>query len=152
MAIPWFSTFTLITETLVTAGVLYTFYSGYKRGRFPRAVVAVTLGYEILFNISYMAYRTTTHQETGRPDSALHVAVAAFHGIFSLLMFLALLIFFTLAWKNYKRGANYFAIHKMLMKVFIVCWLLAILSGFLFYYEAYFSPEERAVYVAPTLK
>jgi len=145
MHIPWFSSFTLITEIFVSFGVLYVFYSGYRRGRFPYLIAAITMGYEILFNISYMTYRAATHREAGSPDNAFYIVVAAFHGIFSLLMFLALLLFFGLAWKNYKKGVNYFAVHRTLMKIFIVCWLVAVFSGFLFYYEAYFSPEERAI-------
>ena|ERR1051326_710928 len=141
--IPWFSTFTLITETLVTVSVIYILYQGFYKNRFLTTLAAVTLGYETLFNISYMAYRALTHVDsTAYPDSPFHIALAIFHGSFSLLMFVLLLIFMFFAWKSYKKGINFFQQHKKLTLIFLIAWLIAIFSGFLFYYEAYFSPEE----------
>ena len=141
--IPWFSTFTLLTETIVTASILYIFYSAYFKNEFKFRLVSLTIGYEVLFNISYMAYRALTHIDSAaRPDSAFHIALAAFHGIFSLLMFVLLLVFMLLAWRNYKQGINYFREHRKIVLVFLISWLIAVLSGYVFYYEAYFSPEE----------
>ena len=141
--IPWFSTFTLVTETFVTIGVLYILYSGYYKNKFLTKLAAVTLSYETLFNISYMAYRALTHDDdTAHPDSAFHIGLAIFHGTFALLMFVALVIFMYFAWKNYKAGINFFQKYKKLTLVFLIAWMIAVLSGFLFYYEAYFSPEE----------
>ena len=141
--IPWFSTFTLFTELAVTALILYVFYSAYYRNRFPFSVAAIALGYETLFNISYMTYRAFTHVEaSNHTDSPFHIAVAIFHGTFSLLMFILLVIFMILAWKKYREGVNYFQLHKKLTIAFLIAWFVAIASGFLFYYEAYFSPEE----------
>ena len=141
--IPWFSTFTLVTETLVTASLLYILYSGYYKNKFLTALTAVTLGYEVLFNISYMSYRALTHEDsTAHPDSTLHIILAAFHGTFSLLMVILLLVFMYFAWKNYKTGINFFAMRKKLTTTFLIAWLVAVISGYVFYYEAYFSPEE----------
>jgi len=141
--IPWFSTFTLLTEALVTASVLYILYSGYYKNRFPAQLTAVTLLYETLFNISYMSYRALSHVDNStHPDSSFHIALAIFHGTFSLFMFIALIIFMYFAWKNYKNGINFFQKFKKLTLVFLIAWLIAVVSGFAFYYEAYFSPEE----------
>ncbi len=141
--IPWFSTFTLVTETLVTAAILYILYLGYYKGQLLNKLLAATLAYELLFNISYMAYRATTHMDSkAHPDSTFHIILAAFHGTFSLLMFLLLLVFMYFAWRGYKNGANFFRDHKKLTAVFLASWLIAVLSGYVFYYEAYFSPEE----------
>jgi small-conductance mechanosensitive channel len=140
MHAPWFSTFTLITEALVTISVLYIFYSGYKKNKFPFVLTGITLAYEILFNISYMASRALSKKiDVSPPDSKLLIALAIFHGSFALLMFLALLVFMFFAWKNYKKGINFFQNHKLMLKIFIFCWLLAVISGFLFYYEYYFK-------------
>ncbi|KKU52049.1 MAG: hypothetical protein A3A28_03680 [Candidatus Sungbacteria bacterium RIFCSPLOWO2_01_FULL_47_32] len=144
--IPWYSTFTLGTELLVTLGVFYIIYSAYRKNVFPFALTAFVLSYEILFNISYMVYRTFSHQESAsHVDSSFHIAVAIFHGIFSLLMFISLVVFMAIAWKKYRAGINFFREHSTLTKVFLVSWLIAVLSGALFYYEAYFSPEEIQV-------
>jgi hypothetical protein len=138
MDIPVFSTITLITEVLVTTSVLYIFYSGYKKGRLPYALTAITLGYEVCFNISYMASRLFGGKNPSRLEDHLTIALAIFHGSFSLLMFLALLVFMVLAWINYKKDVNYFAAHKTFTIVFVCLWLVAVLSGIAFYFVSYF--------------
>ncbi len=149
--IPWFSTFTLFTETVVTAGILYVFYKAYYHNFFQFKLAAAVLAYEVCFNISYMAYRALRHSDSkAYPDSAFHIALAAFHGIFSLLMFLLLLLFMYFAWKNYRRGINFFRNHKILTLMFLISWLVAVASGYLFYYQAYFSPEEILTRQLPT--
>jgi hypothetical protein len=135
--IPWFSTFTLFTELLVTASVLYVFYSAYKRNVFPFTLVAITLGYEILFNISYMASRALGGKNPSKLAGGSVIGLAIFHGIFSLIMFIALLVFMGLAWVNYKKGINYFQQHKYSTISFIILWMIAIASGFAFYALAY---------------
>jgi hypothetical protein len=138
--LPWFSTFTLFTEIGVTAALLYVFYRGYRYNSFPFRVAALTLAYEIVFNMSYMSYRALTHIDPPEhPHSSFHVAVAAFHGIFSLLMFVLLLWFMFVAWRNYRNGVNYFRLRPRLTSVFLIAWLTAVGSGFFFYYLAYFS-------------
>ena len=137
--IPWFSTFTLFTELLVTLSVLYIFYYGYKFNRFFYKLTAITLAYEIFFNISYMASRAVGHKNPSVLIKGTPVILAAFHGIFSLLMFLALLVFMGLAWYNYKKGINYFLVHKYVTFIFIVLWLIAVFSGFAFYWVSYFK-------------
>ena len=138
MHIPLFRTITLFTELLVTVSILYIFYSGYKKNKFPFTLAACTLAYEILFNISYMASRVLSGENPGTLQPPAIIALAIFHGIFSLLMFLALLVFIILAWINYKKGLNYFLLHKNFTKVFIFLWLIAVISGIVFYFVTYF--------------
>ena len=133
---PLFSTFTLFTEIVVTVLILYVFYSGYKNGKYPYRIALAALVYETAFNVSYMAYRAVTHVDV-KPGSAFHVALAAFHGVFSLLMFVALIVFQIAAWRSYKKNVNYFSKHKNLTITFIILWLIAIFSGVLFYIESY---------------
>jgi heme A synthase len=90
-----------------------------------------------------MISRALTHEDSSQyPDSSFHIAIAIFHGTFSLIMFVLLLVFMFFAWKGYRSGKNYFRVHKRLTIIFLISWMIAVLSGFLFYYEAYFSPEE----------
>jgi hypothetical protein len=119
---------------------MYTFYSGYKNNKFPYALTGVTLSYEILFNISYMASRELGPHNPSKLGPPFEVGLAIFHGTFSLLMFLLLLILMFFAWKNYKKGINFFHEHKNLTVTFIICWLVAVFSGYLFYYQAYLRP------------
>lgn len=139
MAIPWFSTLTLFTEILVTASILYSFYSAMKKNRFPYILVSITLAYEILFNISYMASRAVSGENPSKLESPLIIGLAIFHGIFSLVMFVSLLVFMVLAWRNYKKGINFFSNHKKISYSFIFLWLIAVFSGIFFYFLTYFS-------------
>jgi hypothetical protein len=138
---PLFSSFTLFTEILVTAAILTIFYTGYKHNRFRKRLAFVTIMYEILFNISYMSYRAILH-ETKVPEhthTAFHIAVAAFHCIMAILMFIALVVYLILAMKKYEKGINYFKEHKYITFIFLFLWFTAIGSGLLFYYLAYFT-------------
>lgn len=137
---PLVSTITLITELAITAGVLTLFYRAYKYGVFSRILALVVLSYEIIFNISYMISRVLTHDKAEiAHHSPFHIGVAIFHGTFSLLMFVTLIIFLTFAWRGYARGENFFKNHKTLSIWFLVLWMIAVISGALFYYIAYFT-------------
>ena len=137
MAAPFLSTFTLFTELLITFIVLYIFYSGYKYNKFPFKLALFALIYEVSFNISYMVYRSFAHQEETL-HSAFYIGLAVFHGVFSLIMFIALIIFLVLAWINYKKKINFFKKYKFISFLFIILWLIAVFSGILFYFVAYF--------------
>lgn len=137
IGVPWFSIFTLLTETLVTAGVLYIFYTAYYTGIFPRILTAVVLSYEVLFNISYMVSRVSVQAQAAASDTPLEIALAIFHGTFSLVMFLLLLVYMTLAWRRYASGANFFLEHRTLTISFLVAWMIAILSGYAFFCISY---------------
>ena len=90
MTPPFLSTFTLFTEIIITAAILYVFYRGYKYNKFPFKVAFIALAYEILFNVSYMSFRALTHDDSNLtvPHSPLHTGLAIFHGTFSLIMFM----------------------------------------------------------------
>lgn len=138
---PLFSTFTLFTEVIITCLIFYIFYAAYKYNIFHKKIVFFTLAYEILFNISYMSYRALTHEQEVGPHvhTPFHIGVAVFHGVFSILMFVLLIIFFVIAWRKYNKGINFFKEHKVLTWGFIILWMAAISSGLLFYYLAYFT-------------
>lgn len=125
----------------MTVFVLYIFYSGYKKNQFPFKLTYFALSYEILFNISYMIYRAITHEVNyvSHMSPPFYTFLAIFHGTFSLLMFLALLAFLFTAIKKYKKEENYFYNHKVLTFTFLFFWMIAILSGFIFYYVSYFT-------------
>jgi hypothetical protein len=130
-----FSTFTLFTELLVTAAVLYIFFDRYKKDKFHPSYCFSLLSTKRYLNINYMAHRTSS-VETAKM-APWHIALAAFHGIFSLLMFITLVIFFILAWLNFRKDINYFKKHATFSKIFIVSWLISITSGIIFYVITY---------------
>ncbi len=144
VAAPLFSTFTLLTEIVITTLVLYIFYAGYYKNHFPYKIAGFALAYEIIFNISYMAYRSFLHVANESATSAavevetpFQTGLAIFHGIISLVMFIALVVFLIVAWKNYKNNVNYFKKHKAITLTFIIFWLIAVISGIAFYFIIY---------------
>ena len=138
MPIPFFSIVTLFTEVVVTALVIFIVRRGYRTGVFPRRLAFSVLGYEALFNISYMVSRTL--HESGEPVRTMkpgELPLAIFHGTFSLVMFVALVAFFLLAARGYGRGENYFLLHRKTMIAFLSAWGISVLSGFLFFARIY---------------
>lgn len=134
---PLISTVTLLTELLVTVSVLYIFISGYKYNKFHQKLLFATLLYEILININYMAHRVSD-VKSNKLLPAWYKAFGAFHGIFSLIMFITLVIFFSLAWFNFRKDVNYFRKHKLFSGLFVAGWMISIISGIIFYFVSYF--------------
>jgi hypothetical protein len=135
MHAPLYSTVALLAELLVSLAVFYTFYQGYKRNKLPEKVAIGAIVYEILFDISYMLYRSPT-RESGA-NKTLLTGFGIFHGSLSLLMFVSLIVFFILAIKNYRRDINYFLIHKRSTFAFLVFWSLSVISGVILYFVEY---------------
>ena len=137
MHAPLFSTITLFAEIIISSIIYYTFYRSYKYNKFPAKLAGFALLYEITFNISYMV--TRVHAQTASkflPPAVIILAII--HGILSLIMFISLIVFLAFAWKNYKKGANYFKMHKLLTSVFLIFWTVSVLSGILFYIFDYY--------------
>lgn len=136
MHIPPWSVVTLLTELLVTTSVYVIIWKAYRTGIFLRYFAFAVLAYEALFNISYMASR-----ELGEQGAAVYnpyeTALAIFHGTFSLFMFAALVVFFLVAARAYKRGENYFLLHPCLTVAFVIAWGVSILSGISFFVALY---------------
>ena len=129
---PIHSTITLVSEIIISGIIFYIFYSGYRKNKFPYFWAMFAIIYEILFNISYMISRAASYSNS-QTSSRFEVLLAIFHGTLSLIMFVCLILFLGLAWKNYKKRINYFKKHRKLTIAFILFWSLSILSGILFY-------------------
>ncbi len=134
--IPFWSIVTLCTELVVTASVYFIVWKAYRTGIFLRLFAFVVLGYELLFNVSYMLSREAAGQASV-VYKPYETALAIFHGIFSLVMFIALVTFFLVAARAYKRGENYFLLHKRLTMTFIIAWSVSILSGIALFVSLY---------------
>lgn len=136
MHIPFWSIFTLCTELAVTASVYFIIWKAYRTGVFLRTLAFVTLGYEVLFNISYMLSRELGAQST-QVYSPYETGLAIFHGIFSLIMFVTLAVFFIFSARGYARGENYFLLRPKLTGTFVAAWGVSILSGMAFFASLY---------------
>lgn len=134
--IPIWSIVTLLTELAVTASVYFIIWKAYRTGVFLRYYAFAVLAYEALFNITYMSSRAAG----GRGNvvySPYETTLAIFHGIFSILMFVTLVVFFLYAAYAYSRGENYFLNHKKVTFAFVTAWGISILSGVTFFASLY---------------
>lgn len=126
--VPLLSAVSAVTELFVTAAVFYVLWAAIVRDEFKTRLLAAALGYEVLVNIAYMAYRLLTHTEPGHHPGWM-VGLLALHGILSLLMFLALVAFAVLAFRAHGRGRNLFRERLAATHAFVALWLAALLSG-----------------------
>ncbi len=130
---------TLGTELIVTALVYFIIYDAYTRGIFRRSMAFGVLIYEALFNITYMISRII-QSSSGSSTKILtpyDSGLAIFHGVFSLLMFFSLIVFFIIAAREYARGNQYFRAHTKLTILFLLAWAVSVLSGILFFVKLY---------------
>jgi hypothetical protein len=102
---PLHSTITLCAEIVVSVIVLYSIYRGYTKGKFPAILAGVALLYEVIFNVTYMVSRLGA-QTDNQFITPVDLALAITHGTLSLIMFIALIVFFMLAWVGYRRGRH----------------------------------------------
>jgi hypothetical protein len=137
MALSFWSTITLFTELMVTASIYFIVWKAYRTGKFLRIFAFVILGYELFFNVSYMLSREVAG-ETSVVYKPYETGLAIFHGIFSLVMFIALVTFFIVAARAYKRGKNYFLLQPKLTFLFVIAWGVSILSGITLFTSLYF--------------
>jgi hypothetical protein len=134
---PLISTMTLVAELFIFGSISYVFYKGYEGRIFPFGLAYFAIAYEVVFNIGYMAYRSVGLKQTSALSEKLRRLGMA-HGILSLIVFIALVIFLALAIKNYKKGMNYFKVHSSLTFLLLAFWVISLSSGILLYIKAYF--------------
>ena len=137
MSIPIASTVTLVMEMIVGALIYLILYRGYVRNIFPSKLAFFAIGYEIVFNVGYMLYRTISVPSTAHLSPTLKM-VAALHGILSLIMLIVVVVFFLRATKGYAQKINYFAVHKVKTFLFVFFWTISLLSGIFLYFKVYF--------------
>lgn len=96
------------------------------------------IAFEILVNVSYMVYRLLgfAKEEVEVCPKVLRV-LAGFHGILSLVMLILLIILSYIAYNQMKVGRNFFKENKVISIVFIMLWLLSLLSGYVFFFSFY---------------
>ncbi len=136
MHIPAWSIFTLCTELIITASVYTIIWKSYRSGIFPTSFATLVLGYEVLFNVSYMLSRELS-SSSAAVYSPYETGLAIFHGIFSLIMFITLVTFFLAAMRAYQRGENYFRLHPRLTIAFVIAWGVSIFSGVALFVNLY---------------
>lgn len=127
-----FSTFCAISELFVTAGVVYLVVSNIRTGLFHSRLALGIVLFEFFVNMLYMISRMDHHAVS---DSSIAFKIfAAVHGSMSLLVFVAFVVLALLAHMDSRRGKAYFREHKRTTWVFLVFWMLSVLSGEILYF------------------
>lgn len=138
--IPVFSIFSAVSELAVTAAVLYVIISNMHGQALKWKLLLAVLVFEIFVNVGYMVYRAShIAAETSAALSPMLRGLAGFHGALSLLMLLVLIQLSFLAYWQMQRGRQYFQEHKIVSVLFIIWWLISVLSGELFFVLRYLS-------------
>jgi len=128
MPIPIASTITLIMELIIASIIFFIIFKGFAKNIFLKKLSYFAIGYEIIFNVSYMLYRTIASQPSTQLSNSLKI-FAALHGSLSLIILVAVIWLFLKAGKAYAKNINYFKVHKIQTFLFILCWVISILSG-----------------------
>lgn len=136
MAPPPFSTLSAISELLVTGAVFYAFWPAYRGRMFRGGLLAVALVYETLFNITYMTRQLVSFGRSPDIEPGI-VWLAILHGIFSLVMFVGLLFFAGISYKEKRAGVNFPAERLGFLTGFLVLWSISVLSGEVLYATLY---------------
>ncbi|MDD5397263.1 MAG: hypothetical protein PHW24_04380 [Candidatus Moranbacteria bacterium] len=137
MQIPVASTITLIMELFIGALIFFIIQQGYVKNVFSKRLAFFAIGYEIIFNVGYMVYRTIGAPSVSNLSPALKIT-AALHGVLSLVMLFVIIAFFVRANREYGERVNSFVFHKIQTWLFMFFWSLSLLSGIFLYLKVYF--------------
>ncbi|HEY5597008.1 MAG TPA: hypothetical protein VIL47_07060 [Candidatus Bipolaricaulota bacterium] len=130
----YFSTFSAISELVVTALVLFVIFDNARGNPLRWKLLFGTLTFEVLVNVAYMVNRSLVIVEN-HPGPPTHWVtwLGAFHGIISLIMLIGLIVLAVLAYRSAKRGSAYFQQRPTLTGVFVALWLISVASGEVLY-------------------
>lgn len=137
MHAPLASTITLIMELIIGFLIFFIIFQGWKHNRFSKKLTFFAIGYEIIFNVGYMIYRSVSVSSTTHLSSAMKI-FAMMHGILSLVMLFVVVAFFLRATREYGNNINSFVIHRSQTMFFLFFWLISLLSGVYIYVTLYF--------------
>lgn len=138
MAAPAFSTFSALTEALVTAAVFYAYVPALRGAAFRYRIAFAAIAYETLFNITYMVRSLFDIGPGERLElSGGELAFVAFHGSLSLAMFVALIAFTVLAYRAAKVGRNVPIEHRNWTLLFLGLWIVSVTTGWWLYFDLY---------------
>jgi len=142
MEIPTFSQVAAISELLITAAVLYVIISNLRGRPLAWKLLLAALLYESALNIPYMIRKLPVSEGGTSPAAELSpalTALAAFHGMLSLLMFLALWVMGVIAYLHMRQGRRFFQEHPVLSLAFIAVWIISVASGELLFILRYLT-------------
>lgn len=134
----YFSTFSAISELIVTALVLSVIFDNLKGNPLRWKLLFGTLAFELAVNVMYMVQRTIVVAENHPDPLGNWVSVlGALHGILSLVMFIGLIWLAVLAYRASRQGIAYFQQRAGLTWVFVVLWIISVASGEVIYFAVW---------------
>jgi len=136
MEAPLFSTFSAIAEIFVTAAVFYVVLNNFQGKGFAWRLAAVVVVFEFSVNMLYMISRLRAEAASGEATGPMAL-FAAGHGLLSLIVFIALVVFVFQAYQAWRRGAFYFRDHPTLTYVFLFFWGVSVTTGEVLYVIRY---------------
>ncbi len=136
MSAPAFSTFAAISEVFVTAGVFYVVFTNLNGRGFKWKLATTVILFEFFVNMLYMIFRMQQHTTSSSLPARL-VALAAGHGILSLLVFILFVVFSFLGYTAIKKGNHFFQDNKALTYSFLVLWTVSVVSGEVLYFLSF---------------
>jgi hypothetical protein len=136
MEAPFFSSFSAIAEIFVTAAVLYIVLNNYQGKGFAWRLAAAVCLFEFSVNMLYMISRLRADAASGEATGPMAL-FAAGHGLLSLIIFVALVVFCFQAYQAWKRGAFYFQERPTLTFVFLFFWTVSVVTGEVLYVVRY---------------
>ncbi|MBI4821656.1 MAG: hypothetical protein HY791_35675 [Deltaproteobacteria bacterium] len=140
MNIPAFSLFSAVSELFVTAGVLYSLLVNLRGRELPFRVMAPTLAFEFLINITYMTMRASQADKDVALSTVMKIFYAT-HGILSLLMFLLLAATFLISMVDLSANrASWYARHRGLSWTLIFFWMVSVSTGEAIFVGRYLLP------------
>lgn len=140
MNIPPFSLFSAVSELFVTAGVLYLVWANWNRRTFPGVLFLGVALFEALVNVLYMANRAAQASTGAETISSGLKLFYAGHGILSLLAYIVFVILGVFAFQEQKAGRWFFRERPALTAVFLVVWVVSIVSGEVLFALRYLRP------------
>ena len=117
---------------LSTIGVCGVVLYAYVTKTFPSKVAWVFLWLMIAYMTSFLLKRYATgHMEEHMERESAYIALAAFHGILSIVAIVLTIVFFYYASKAQKMGTSFFREHVFLSLLLPTLWGISLISGFL---------------------
>ena len=129
MGVPSFSVFSAVSELFVTAAVLYLVRRNWTGRGFSLPLFIGVALFEAFVNVAYMANRASraaSGHDTIAPGMKIFFAL---HGMLSLLAFLWFVVLAVFAWQEQRAGRSFFRARPVLTTVFVVVWMVSVLSG-----------------------
>jgi hypothetical protein len=137
----YFSTFSMIAETFVTAGVLYIVLNNYFQKGFATKFAIGLCSFEFSVNMMYMitrmpgraAQESIAHTPSPSRLSWRRTAFSRYSA------FILLVVYSYLAHAAMKHGRYFFYDNKRTTAVFLVLWMTSVLSGDALYFITYWQ-------------